>query len=490
MIVKKIYLYINYKLKKNYLKKKKNIFKNFKRIDISNEIHNKYNKKNIKELNKKKISVAGRIMNLRIMGSASFVKLKDMGGYIQLYITKNKISKKIYEKQFKKCKLGDILGVKGFLFKTKTGELSIFCNKLYILKKSLRLLPNKFNKILDNEIKYRQRYLDLIINNNSYNIFKIRSKIIFYIRNYMNKNKFIEVETPMLQTIPGGAIAKPFITYHNYLNIKMYLRISPELYLKRLVIGGFERVYEINKNFRNEGISSKHNPEFTMMELYMAYADYKILIKFIESLFKKIVIKLFNKKKILYKNKLLDFNKPFKKITMIKSIKKYYKYINIKYIFNIFYLKKILKSINIKIKKHFKIGNIINNLFEILVIHKLLKPTFITEYPIEISPLSKRKYNNSSIAERFELFIGGIEICNGFSELNNSKDQNERFKEQIKTNKNKNNIIYNDKEFIKALEYGLPPTAGLGIGIDRIIMILTNSNSIRDVILFPTMKQL
>ncbi|XZR52832.1 MAG: lysine--tRNA ligase [Enterobacteriaceae bacterium] len=490
MIVKKKYLNINYKIKKKYTKKTilnktKKFNKNFIRINTSKQINNKYD---IIKKKKKIVSVAGRMINRRILGSASFVKLKDMEGYIQLYISKNKLSKSLYNKKFKKWNLGDIIGAKGLLFKTKTGEISILCIELYILTKSIRILPEKFNKILDKEIRYRQRYLDLIINNKSNNIFKIRSKIIFYIRNYMNINKFIEVETPIIQTIPGGATAKPFITYHNSLNIKMYLRISPELYLKRLVIGGFERVYEINKNFRNEGISYKHNPEFTMMEIYIAYANYKILIKFIETLLKNIVIKFLNKKKILYKNYLLNFTKPFKKITMYNSIKKYCKYINTKYIYNVFYLKKILKSLNIKIKKYYKIGNFINKIFEILVISKLIKPTFIIEYPIEVSPLSKRNSNNPSIADRFELFIGGIEICNGFSELNNSKDQYKRFKEQIKNLKHNNSIIFNDKDYIKALEYGLPPTAGLGIGIDRIIMILTNSNTIKDVILFPIMK--
>ncbi|XZR53225.1 MAG: lysine--tRNA ligase [Enterobacteriaceae bacterium] len=494
MIKKKKYLYINYKIKKLYIKKKKIIkkeFGNFKRINISKQLHNKYDFKNIKNIKKKTIIIAGRMINRRIMGSASFVKLKDMEGYIQLYITKNNLSKKIYEKKFKKWNLGDILGAKGILFKTKTGELSILCNELYLLTKSINILPNKFQKILDKEIIYRQRYLDLIINIKSNYVFKIRSKIIFYIRNYMNVNKFIEVETPIIQTIPGGALAKPFKTYHNSLNMKMYLRISPELYLKRLVIGGFERVFEINKNFRNEGISYKHNPEFTMMEIYMAYSNYKILIKFIESLFKNIVKHIFGGKKIIYKTYILNFNKPFKKITMYNSIKKYYKYINMKYIYNIFYFKKIFKSINIKNKKYYKIGNFINKIFEIVVIPKLIYPTFVLDYPIEVSPLSKRKKQNPSIADRFELFIAGLEICNGFSELNDSKDQNYRFKEQIKNIKKKNNyIIFKDIDYIKALEYGMPPTAGLGIGIDRIIMILTNSKTIRDVILFPTMRNL
>ncbi|WMC20291.1 MAG: lysine--tRNA ligase [Enterobacteriaceae bacterium PSpyr] len=489
MIIKN-FLNINYKIKKLYIKKKKKKKKIFININTSIQINKKYYNKDIQTLSNivKKVIVAGRIINKRIMGSATFIKIKDMWGYIQLYITKNKFLFSLYKK-ITKWKLGDILLAKGVLFKTKTGELSILCNKLYLLTKSLRVLPNKFNNVLDKEIIYRQRYLDLIINNNSNNIFKIRSKIILYIRNYMNINKFIEVETPIIQTIPGGAAAKPFETYHNSLNVKMYLRISPELYLKRLIIGGFERVFEINKNFRNEGISYKHNPEFTMMEIYMAYSNYKILIKFIESLFKSIIKYIFNKTKILYKNYLFDFNKPFKKITMYNSIKKYYKYINLKYIYNIFYLKKIFKSINIKKKKYYKIGNYINKIFEIIVIPYLIQPTFILEYPIEVSPLSKRKYNNPSIADRFELFIAGLEICNGFSELNKSKEQYQRFKEQIK-NMNNNNIIFKDTDYIKALEYGMPPTAGLGIGIDRIIMILTNSKTIKDVILFPTMRKI
>lgn len=456
----------------------------FSRNFTSEELHKKFS--NSSNIQLKKIDVvikiAGRMMSKRIMGKASFITLQDnMGGKIQLYVTNNNLSDKNYNK-FKTWDIGDILGASGKLFKTKTGELSIYCSKIKILVKSLKPIPDKFYGLSDKEICYRKRYLDLIINNKSRKIFQLRSVIINEIRNFMIKNNFLEVETPMLHKIPGGATAKPFATHHNNLNTNMYLRISPELYLKRLVIGGFEKIFEINRNFRNEGISTYHNPEFTMMELYIAYSNYKELMKFIENLFLHVVLNVLEKKTIFFKNKKINFEKPFRVLTIKQSILKYISEIKEIELNNYKKIVKIANSLNVIINKNWSIDRISLEIFEKKVKQLLLKPTFITEYPIEVSTLARRNdHNPEKIADRFELFIGGMEIGNGFSELNDVDDQLKRFIKQ--TNKNEY-----DSEYISALKYGLPPTAGLGIGIDRMIMILTNSSSIRDVILFPTLK--
>lgn len=462
---------------------------NFHRSFTSEQLHEKFDDKNNKQLKQINLTVkvAGRMINKRIMGKASFIILQDiMGGKIQIYISYNHLSNKDCYNDFKTWDLGDILGVVGNLFKTKTGELSVNCNKISILVKSLKPLPDKFYGLSNKEICYRERYLDLIINKKSREKFKIRSKILQEIRNFMIKNDFLEVETPMLHKIPGGANAKPFITHHNNLNIDMYLRVSPELYLKRLVIGGFEKIFEINRNFRNEGISTHHNPEFTMMELYISYANYKDLMKFTEKIFLSISQNILGSDTLFYKNQKINFTKPFKKLTMKQAIIKYqpkFTEIDFQNYKNFF---DITSSLNLFIEKNWSLERIIVEVFEKEVKHLLLEPTFITEYPIEISPLARRndKYPET-IADRFELFIGGFEIGNGFSELNDVDDQLNRFVKQINNSNNKEKY---DKEYISALEYGLPPTAGLGLGIDRMIMIFTNSNSIRDVILFPTLK--
>ncbi|PPI86406.1 lysine--tRNA ligase [Candidatus Pantoea edessiphila] len=464
---------------------------NFRRDITSDQLHSKYDNSTNKEIEQLNIQVniAGRIMTRRILGKASFITLQDCGGRIQLYITCQDISDDVYYNYFKNWDLGDIIGAYGKLFKTKTGELSIHCFKIYLLTKSLRPLPDKFHGIHNQELRYRQRYLDLIVNERSFNIFKIRAQIINNIRNFMMKSNFIEVETPMMHIIPGGAVARPFITHHNKLNINMYLRIAPELYLKRLVVGGFEKVFEINRNFRNEGISPKHNPEFTMMELYVAYADYKDLIKLTEDLFLFIANNIFGTTKFSYGKLKLDFGSPFTILTMRDAIIKYCSKININNLQNRIELIKVAQSIDIIVENNWGMGRIINEIFEKHVVSHLMQPTFITEYPSEVSPLARRNDINPEIADRFELFIGGYEICNGFSELNDSEDQSERFIQQF-DNKNYNNSesIFYDEDYITALEYGLPPTAGLGMGIDRITMLFTNSHNIRDVILFPTLK--
>ncbi|CAL4322876.1 lysine--tRNA ligase [Buchnera aphidicola] len=464
---------------------------NFKPNTNINYINKKYTDKSNTELHEKKIEIqiAGRMMKQRIMGKASFITLKDMNEEIQIYVTEKKISLEIYQNKFKKWDLGDILGVQGVLFKTKTNELSIYCEKIYLLSKSLRPLPNKFHGLLDKEMRYRRRYLDLITNKNSIKIFQKRSKILTIIRNFMEKYNFIEVETPMMQNIPGGATARPFITYHNSLNTKMYLRISPELYLKRLIIGGFKKIYEINRNFRNEGISSKHNPEFTMMELYMAYSNYKDLMEFTEKLLKVIIKTTLGSYNIKYHKYLINFYKPFKIFTMKESIIHFNPNIHESDLKELKKIQNIALQYDIKIQKTWSIGKITTKIFEVTTEKKIIQPTFITEYPIEVSPLAKRNNQYKNIADRFELFIGGMEIGNGFSELNDPEEQKSRFLKQNEKHYNpQEEKTFYDKEYIIAMEYGLPPTSGLGIGIDRLIMLITNQKNIRDVILFPTLR--
>ncbi|QCI18963.1 lysine--tRNA ligase [Buchnera aphidicola] len=464
---------------------------NFKKTISSMKIHKLYGNKTNNELKIQniQISVAGRMIQRRIMGKASFFILQDIEGKIQVYITEKSITSKFYYDNFKKWDIGDILGVHGYLFKTKTNELSIYAQKIIILTKSLRALPDKFHGLSNQEKRYRQRYLDLISNNQLFKIFKNRANIIQLIRKFMIENHFIEVETPMLHNIPGGASARPFETYHNEISKKMYLRIAPELYLKKLIIGGFERIFELNRNFRNEGVSARHNPEFTMMEAYVAYSDYQYMMKFTEKLLKNIISCLFNSNIIQYKTYDLNFKNSFSQLTMKEAILKFNSNICLSDLKNLKSLQKIGNNIGIEINKEWKIGKIINEIFEKTVEKNLIQPTFITEYPVEVSPLARRNNINPEFTDRFELFIAGYEIGNGFSELNDAKDQKNRFLEQINTTeKEKDKNIFYDSDYIEALKYGLPPTSGLGIGIDRLIMILTNQKSIREVILFPTLR--
>lgn len=469
-----------------------NAFPNdFRRDALSDELHQKYDAMSAEELETAnvEVSIAGRMMTRRIMGKASFATLQDMGGRIQLYVSRDDLPEGIYNEQFKKWDLGDILGARGRVFKTKTGELSVHCTEVRLLTKALRPLPDKFHGLADQEMRYRQRYLDLISNEESRKTFKIRSQVMAGIRQFMVNKGFMEVETPMMQTIPGGASARPFITHHNALDIDMYLRIAPELYLKRLVVGGFDRVFEINRNFRNEGVSPRHNPEFTMMELYMAYADYRDLIELTEELFRTLTQDVLGSSLVKYGDQEFDFGKPFAKLTMKEAICKYRPETVMADLDDMDKAVAIAQSIGIKIENSWGLGRVQCEVFEEVAESHLIQPTFIIEYPAEVSPLARRNDDNPFITDRFEFFIGGREIGNGFSELNDAQDQAERFEDQVRQKEAGDaEAMFFDHDYITALEHGLPPTAGLGIGIDRMVMLFTDSHTIRDVILFPAMR--
>ena len=430
----------------------------------------------------------GRMMSKRIMGKSSFANIKDSSGSIQFYVDKKKFTEDQF-KIFKNSDIGDIIYVEGYLFKTKTNELTLFAVDFNLVTKSLRPLPEKFHGLSDQEIKYRKRYLDLICNKGSWDTFNDRFKIIKAVRNYFDNLGFIEVETPMMQKIPGGATAKPFITHHNTLDMDLYMRIAPELYLKRLIVGGFEKIYEINRNFRNEGVSSKHNPEFKMIEFYQTYCNYSDMMNITEDLLRYVVNKVKGVSLINYQGQNLDFGKPFKRITLKESILEFENNLTKDDIDDIDKIKNYCSKENIDITKHSSIGEIQFALFEKIVEPNLLDPTFITEYPIEVSPLARVNNENPLIADRFEFFIMGKEIANGFSELNDPDDQRKRFENQAALKDGGNDeAMYFDEDYIEALEHGMPPTAGEGIGIDRLVMILTDSPSIRDVLLFPLMR--
>ena len=430
----------------------------------------------------------GRMMSKRIMGKSSFASVKDETGSIQFYINKSKLSEDDF-KIFKDSDVGDIIYVKGYLFETKTGELTINCNEFNVVTKSLRPLPEKFHGLSDQETKYRKRYLDLICNKDSWDTFNDRFKIIKAIRKYFDNKGYIEVETPMMQKIPGGASARPFITHHNTLDIDLFMRIAPELYLKRLIVGGFEKIYEINRNFRNEGVSSKHNPEFTMIEFYQTYSNYLDMMDLTEDLLKNVVSNVKDKLIINYQGQDLDFGKPFKKITLKNSILENTKDIDSSLIDDTKAITNYCRKIGIDADALKTLGEMHFAIFEKIVEPNLLEPTFITEYPIEVSPLARVNNENPLIADRFEFFIMGKEIANGFSELNDPDDQRKRFENQAMLKEGGDDeAMYFDEDYIEALEYGMPPTAGEGIGIDRLVMILTDSPSIKDVLLFPLMR--
>ncbi|KTD78391.1 lysine--tRNA ligase [Legionella waltersii] len=462
----------------------------FRRNNLAEDLNESYSETDKESLTnqKVKVSVAGRIVLRRIMGKASFFHIQDVSGRIQVYLRSNDLPE-IYE-QFKHWDLGDIVGVKGELFKTNTGELTINAEEVELLTKSLRPLPDKFHGLTDQELKYRKRYVDLIANEESRKTFLIRSRLIRAFREFMDSNQFLEVETPMMHPIPGGAIARPFITHHNTLDMTMYLRIAPELYLKRLVVGGFERVYEINRNFRNEGISTRHNPEFTMLEFYMAYADYNDLMTFTEKLFQYLCDHVLGSRKMEYQGQELDFDKPFARLSVREAILKHHPEINAKQLESVEDCRAILSKLGLPYKESDGVGKLQMTLFEETIEHQLFQPTFVTEYPTEISPLARRSDDNPDVTDRFEFFIAGREIANGFSELNDAEDQAERFRKQVE-DKDAGDMeaMHFDSDYIEALEYGLPPTAGEGIGIDRLVMLFTDSQSIRDVILFPQLRQ-
>ncbi len=435
------------------------------------------------------VNVAGRMMLKRVMGKASFATVQDGTGRIQLYVQRDAIGEDLYS-AFKHWDLGDILGATGVLFKTKTGELSIKVTAIRLLAKSLRPLPEKFHGMADQEQKYRQRYLDLITDEASRKVFVMRSKIVQKVREFLVTRDYLEVETPMMHPIPGGAAAKPFITHHNALDMQLYLRIAPELYLKRLVVGGLERVFEINRNFRNEGISTRHNPEFTMIEFYEAYRDYRYLMQLTEEMFRFVAQEVLGTTCISYGGRELDLGKPFARLTVCEAIRRYHPEYTQAQLDDREYLIKEVKRLGGKIRDHEGLGGLQLLLFEETTEAQLFEPTFIIDYPAEVSPLARRNDNNPEITERFELFITGREIANGFSELNDAEDQAARFQEQVAQKEAGDaEAMHYDADYIRALEHGLPPTAGEGIGIDRMVMLLTDSPSIRDVILFPQLRR-
>lgn len=442
---------------------------------------------NFDELEGKEVTVAGRLMNKRVMGKASFINVQDRDGRLQGYISKNDVGEESYL-AFKKFDIGDIVGVKGVVFRTQKGEISVRASEITLLSKSLKVLPEKFHGLNDQELRYRQRYLDLIMNPEVKDTFIKRSAVLREIRNYLDAKGFLEVETPVLQTIPGGAAARPFITHHNALDIDMYCRIALELPLKRLIVGGLERVYEIGRVFRNEGIDIRHNPEFTLIEIYQAYTDYHGMMDLAEGLFRTIAQNVVGSTVLNYGGYELDLGKPFERLTMVDAVKKYAG-VDFNEIPDTAAAKVLAKEKGIEFEERHAKGDILNLFFEEYVEKNLIQPTFIMDYPVEISPLTKRKPSNPEYTERFELFIVGREYGNAYSELNDPIDQRKRFEHQEAmraAGDDEANMI--DEDFLTALEYGMPPTGGIGIGIDRLVMLMTESVSIRDVILFPTMK--
>ena len=462
----------------------------FRRNALAEELHQSYGKHEDEHLRAEDVhvSVAGRMMVKRVMGKASFIKLQDRTGQIQVRLERDRLADGAYQ-DFKKWDVGDILGASGSLFKTKTGELTIMADEVRVLTKSLRPLPEKFHGLADQETRYRQRYVDLIMNEDSRAVFRTRSQIITYIRAFLDSQDYLEVETPMMQTTPGGAVARPFTTHHNALDMPLFLRVAPELNLKRLTVGGFERVYEINRNFRNEGVSTQHNPEFTMLELYRAYADYEDLIIMIEALLKGMAQSVFGKSTVNCQGHEYDFSKPFARMSVAESIAKYNPDLSMEKIGERSYLAEFAAALGVKVEDNYGAGKLQIEIFDKTVESNLLDPTFITQYPTEVSPLSRKNDDDPFVTDRFELFIGGREIANGFSELNDPEDQEERFRAQAanRTAGDDEAMVY-DADYIRALEYGLPPTAGLGLGIDRLVMLFTDSPSIRDVLLFPHMR--
>ena len=439
------------------------------------------------ESNPARVNVGGRILFKRVMGKASFAKIADRTGQIQLFLQQDALGE-AYE-AFKSWDVGDIVGAAGVLFKTKTGELSVRVDALRLLVKSLRPLPDKWHGLADTETRYRQRYVDLIVNEGSRNVFRTRTRIIRFLRDFLDALDFMEVETPMMQPIAGGATAKPFITHHNALDIDMYLRIAPELYLKRLVVGGFERVYEINRNFRNEGLSTRHNPEFTMLELYLAYADYRDLMEWIEKAVRGLADALNGKQQLTYQGRDYDLSKPFRRLTLEQALIANNPGIDPLSLRDVTYLRTVCERLGIPVNAHDGAGKLQLEVFEKTAEHTLMDPTFVHAYPAEVSPLARANDADAFLTDRFEFFLAGREIANGFSELNDPEDQAARLRSQVeRKDKGDEEAMVFDADYVRALEYGMPPTAGLGVGIDRVVMFFTDSPSIRDVILFPHMR--
>jgi lysyl-tRNA synthetase, class II len=473
------------------LRKTGNAYPNdFRRNALAEELHQAFGEHEDAHLRQDaiEVKVSGRMMVKRVMGKASFIKLQDRTGQIQVRLERDRLGERLYQ-EFKKWDVGDIVGAQGKLFKTQTGELTVMADEVRLLTKSLRPLPEKFHGLADREIRYRQRYVDLIMNEDSRRIFRLRSELIGHLRAFLDAQDYLEVETPMMQTMPGGAIARPFTTHHNALDMTLYMRVAPELFLKRLTVGGFERVYEINRSFRNEGMSTQHNPEFTMLELYRAYADYEDLMEMVETMLRGMAETLLGETKLKYQGEEFGFGKPFARMTLEQAILKYNPDVDGNRLRDPDYLAGIAKKLDIRVDAGNGAGKLQFEIFEKTCEDELREPTFITAYPTEVSPLSRCNDDDPFVTDRFELYIAGREIANGFSELNDAEEQAERFKAQAasRTAGDEEAMSY-DADYIRALEYGMPPTAGLGVGIDRLVMLFTDSPSIRDVLLFPHMR--
>jgi lysyl-tRNA synthetase, class II len=477
--------------KLSVLRKQGNPFPNdFRRTHLAADLHHAYGNmtKEALEGHAIRVAVAGRMMLKRVMGKASFATLQDMSGRLQVYVSNDVTGTDAHE-AFKHWDLGDILGVEGTLFKTRTGELTVNVSGVRLLTKSLRPLPEKFHGLTDQESRYRQRYVDLLAGEETRSTFIQRSRIIQEIRAFMIDKGYLEVETPMMQPIPGGAAARPFVTHHNALDMRLYLRIAPELYLKRLVVGGFEKVFEINRNFRNEGISTKHNPEFTMMEFYEAYRDYRYLMEFTEELMRTVAQNVLGTLQLPYGEHVVDLAKPFDRLTVVEAIRKFHPHFTAADLLDRNVLDREIRKAGAEPSKRAGLGTLQLQLFDVTTEQMLIQPTYIVEYPAEVSPLARRSDSDADVTDRFELYVAGREVANGFSELNDPEDQAARFDEQARARTaGDEEAMYKDADYVRALEYGLPPTAGEGIGIDRLVMLFTNSPSIRDVILFPHMR--
>ncbi len=462
----------------------------FRRSALAGQLHAIYNdySNETLEADPVEVKVGGRMLTRRIMGKASFATLQDRSGQIQVFLQREMLGDEAYA-AFKTLDLGDIVGVRGQVFRTKTGELSVRAAELTLLTKALQPLPEKFHGLTDQEARYRQRYVDLIVNEETRKVFETRTRVVQFLRSYLNAMDFLEVETPMMQAIPGGAVARPFVTHHNALDRQLYLRVAPELYLKRLVVGGFERVYELNRSFRNEGVSTQHNPEFTMLELYIAYADYQTLIDMLENLLRSLVANVLGTTTVEYQGVVHDLSVPFHKLSVEEAVLRHNPTLERAGLRNVEYLRGVCQSLGVPVKPGFGAGKLLIEVFEKTAEHQLVDPTFITGYPAEVSPLARRSDADPFLTDRFEFFINGRELANGFSELNDPEDQAERFRAQVAQKKaGDEEAMFYDADYITALEYGMPPTAGLGIGVDRLVMVIANQASIRDVLLFPHLK--
>jgi lysyl-tRNA synthetase class 2 len=463
----------------------------FKRDSLAENLHLEFSDLTSEQLVtlNRKVSIAGRLMTQRIMGKASFAHVRDMTGDMQIYVKRDSLPEGVYQ-DFKKWDLGDIVFARGVMFRTQKGELSVLVDEITLVTKSLRPLPEKWHGLSDLESRYRQRYLDLIMSDSSREMFRQRTHVINFVRQFLTKRDFLEVETPMMHPIPGGAAARPFVTHHNSLDMDLFLRVAPELYLKRLVVGGFEKVFEINRNFRNEGLSTRHNPEFTMVEFYQAYAVYEDLMDLTENMLRELSTSIFGESELIYQGTKYDFGAPFERIPVLDSVVKYNDGLMKNELADLDSIRVVAERLGVHIEDSYGRGKVLIEIFEKTVEPKLEGPVFITHYPAEVSPLARRCDNDPFFTERFEFFVAGREIANGFSELNDPEDQAERFRAQVAAKDHGDlEAMHFDEDYITALEYGMPPTAGEGIGIDRLVMLFTDAPSIRDVLLFPQMKK-